>query len=33
MKEREEVVMRCDRCEMYYNPSAVDCQPQSLDNS
>lgn len=25
--------MRCDRCEMYYQPSAVDCQPQSLDNS
>lgn len=28
MRECIEVVMRCDRCEMYYNPSVVDCQPQ-----
>lgn len=27
------VLMRCDRCEMYYNRSHVDCQPQSLSNS
>lgn len=27
------VLIRCDRCEMHYNPSGVHCQLWQLDNN